>query len=86
MTQRVGDRLLLRWVTPAGVPFPMPVEIQAGGRIKLVEMIGNAGTLSVPPEAHVIVDPHNRVLMRSEAVEAMNAWNAAQAKAGAKNN
>jgi aminopeptidase N len=74
---RNGDRLDLRWAAPNGLPFPMPVEVKVDGRIEQVAMSGGSGTLTVPADAHVTLDPMARVLKRSAAVEAYLAWQAA---------
>lgn len=71
---RTGDRLMLAW--KSGGPFPMPVEVQVDGRTQMLAMTGGIGTLSVPPGAHVVIDPHARVLKRSRAIEEMQAWQA----------
>ena len=82
-TERRGDMLTLRWVTPGGKPFPMPIEIEADGKIVSVGMADGVGTLAVSAGEHVIVDPRNLVLRRSEAVDAMQAWDTAARAAGA---
>jgi aminopeptidase N len=74
---REGDRLQLRWKTPNDRPFPMPVEVQVDDRVVTVSMAGNQGSLTVPAQAHVVIDPMARILRRSEAVER---YQAAQAK------
>jgi aminopeptidase N len=66
---REGDQLRLRWETPNDRPFPMPVEVQVDDRVVAVAMAGNQGSLTVPANAHVIVDPMARILRRSEAIE-----------------
>ncbi|PAX09692.1 M1 family metallopeptidase [Sphingomonas lenta] len=74
--RREGGRLLLEWRTAAGAPFPLPIEVAVDGRIEHVPMTGGRGVLAVPAGAHVVVDPHARVLRRSLAVEAMQAQRA----------
>jgi aminopeptidase N len=71
---RTGDRLSLAWKTTG--PFPMPIEVQIGDRIERVAMTGGRGTVTVPAAAHVVIDPHARVLRRSVAVEELQAWQA----------
>ena len=56
----------------------MPVEVQVDGRVERVAMTGGLGRLAVPPGAHVVLDPHARILRRSEAIEAMQAQTAAK--------
>lgn len=67
---RQGDTLSLLWKTPGDRPFPMPVEVSVDGKVTKVAMEGGKGSLHVPAEAHVVVDPDSRILKRSEAVEA----------------
>ncbi len=67
---RVGDQLTLRWRTPRDRPFPLPIEVQVGDSVRLVAMPGGTATLTVPADAHVVIDPASRVLRRSKAIEA----------------
>ncbi|MBB4153141.1 aminopeptidase N [Sphingomonas jinjuensis] len=78
---RNGDTLSLAWKAPGGGPFPMPVEVSIDGKTQRLPMTGGSATLSVPPNAHVVIDPDARILRRSEAIEAMQAWRAEQTKA-----
>ncbi|MDF2494723.1 M1 family metallopeptidase [Sphingomonas sp.] len=71
---RDGGVLRLTWA--AGGSFPMPIEIKVGDRIERVAMEGGRGTLSIPDDRHVVVDPMARVLRRSVAVEQYQAWQA----------
>ncbi len=77
---RTGNTLSLLWKVPGGGPFPMPVEVQIGDRIEKLPMTGGRGTISVPADAHVVIDPWSRVLKRSIAVEELQAWNASRKK------
>jgi aminopeptidase N len=81
--ERKGDQLLLRWKTPNNRPFPLPIEVQVGDTVEKVAMVGGAGKLTVPADAHVIIDPMSRVLMQSDTVDAYQAWRAEQAAKGA---
>ena len=74
--RRAGDRLSLEWVVPGGGPFPMPVEVQVGDKRQTLVMTGGKGSLTVPGDAHVVVDPDARILKRSAALEAMKAYQA----------
>jgi aminopeptidase N len=67
---RQGDTLTLRWKVENDKPFPLPVEVSVDGKVKTVEMSGGTGSLKVPADAHVIVDPDSRILKYSAAVEA----------------
>ena len=71
---RSGDTLTLEW--RAGGAFPMPVEVQVDGRIERVAMEDGRGTLAVPADAHIVIDPMSRVLRRNAAVERFQAWQA----------
>ena len=68
---REGGRLTLRWKTPKDKPFPLPVEVQIDDHVEKVAMTGGTGSIAVPADAHVVVDPASRILKRSTAVEAM---------------
>lgn len=72
---RSGDTLTLRWQAPGG-PFPMPVEVAVDGVVRRIDMPGGSATLTVPADAHVVIDPMARVLRRSPAIEAMQAQRA----------
>jgi aminopeptidase N len=70
---RTDDRLTLEWKAPGGKPFPLPVEVEVGGKVEKLAMTGGRGSIAVPRDAHVVVDPWARILRRSEAVEAYQA-------------
>ena len=72
--ERTPGGLRLRWKTEANRPFPMPVEVRVGDSVRRIE-IPVAGTI-VPAtaDAHVVIDPDARVLRRSPAVDAYQAW------------
>ncbi|MGV9005714.1 MAG: M1 family metallopeptidase [Brevundimonas sp.] len=74
---RDGDRLALDWITGDGGAFPMPVEIEIDGRLTTLPMTGNHGEITVPAGAHVLIDPHDRVLRRLDYIEA---WKTRQAR------
>ena len=71
---RVGDTLTLTWKVPHDKPFPLPIEVEIDGAIKKLAMTDGVATLTVPATAHVVVDPQARVLKRSQAIEAYQAW------------
>ena len=73
---RTADRLALKWKTPGDLPFPMPVEVQVGDRIEQVAMTGGTGSIAVPADAHIVLDPWSRLLRRSVAIEQARAWRA----------
>jgi aminopeptidase N len=72
---REGDRLRLEWVTGDGGVFPMPVEVEVDGRVVTVPMTGGRGEIAAPANAHVLIDPDNKVLKREVFIEA---WRAAR--------
>ena len=78
---RTAGRLTLAWQAPGGKPFPMPVEVQIGDRLVKLPMTGGRGSIAVAPSAHVVVDPWSRILKRNPAIEAMQAYRAAAARA-----
>ena len=45
-----------------------------GGTVRTVAMTGGRGDIPIPAGAHVVVDPHARILKRSSAIEAMRAY------------
>ncbi|WP_396594277.1 M1 family metallopeptidase [Brevundimonas sp. R86498] len=67
--KREGDGLTLRWVTGDGEAFPMPVEVEVNGVVQTVPMTGGQGSLAVPANAHVLIDPANKVLRRMERID-----------------
>jgi aminopeptidase N len=76
---REGERLTLRWKAPGDKPFPLPLQVQVDGEVRLVQMPGGTATLTVPAGAHVVVDPAARILRHSAAIEA---YRRAQAAGG----
>jgi aminopeptidase N len=73
--------LSLAWRTASGRLFPMPVEVAVDGTIRRLDMRDGRAVLAIPAGAHVVVDPHARILRRSPAVEAFQAWQAERRKA-----
>ena len=72
---REGNRLALEWVTGDGAAFPMPVEVEIDGEtLSTVPMTGGRGVLDVRADAHVLIDPQNKVLRRDVFLEE---WKAA---------
>ena len=62
VVERQGSAVTLRWEAPAGLPFPMPVDVKVDGRTRRVEMPGGSATLTVAERAAVAVDPDGSVL------------------------
>lgn len=71
---RAGDSLTLTWRSPGNRSFPLPVEVAVNGVVQRLEMAGSTETIAVPAGAHLVVDPMARVLRRSAAIEAAQAW------------
>ena len=55
-------RLNLRWETPDGLPFPMPVEVKIGGEIVRVEMPNGTAKVEIPVGKDHIIDPNGWLL------------------------
>lgn len=83
--QREGTALKLHWRVPHDLPFPMPVEVQVDGELHVLPMTHGEGTLSVPANALVVVDPHSKLLRDLPQVTEFQQWQkqqkAAQGKA-----
>ena len=82
--QRQGDTLTLHWRTPHNLPFPMPVEVQIDGVLHALPMTHGEGTLTVPADALVIVDPHSKLLRDLPQVTEYQQWQKQQARNKAK--
>jgi aminopeptidase N len=71
---RDGNTLRLRWKAPGDKRFPLPVEVSIDGVVQRVAMTGGSGSIAIPAGAHVVVDPQSRILRRSAAVDAFQAY------------
>ena len=60
--EREGTSLALAWITPDGLPFPMPVEVSIGSDLVTVDMSDGIALIEIPEDATVTVDPENRIL------------------------
>ena len=62
ISDKKDNQLVLRWQTPDGLPFPMPIEVQMGNGTKRYEL--PEGTVTIPLEAgqNVIIDPQSWIL------------------------
>ena len=70
VTSRQGQTFNLQWKTPHGLPFPMPVEVDVGGRREVVPMANGRGTIAVPgPFSVVTVDPESKILRQDDAMD-----------------
>jgi aminopeptidase N len=75
---QVDQGLRLTWKTASGKPFPMPIEIDVGGKLRRVDMATGSELVPVPDGARVVIDPEARVLKRSTAIEEYKAWQTRQ--------
>lgn len=80
--QRQGNTLSLRWRTPHDLPFPMPVEVQVNGALHVLPMTHGEGTLDVPPDALVTIDPHSKLLRDLPQVTEYQEWEKRQKAQG----
>ena len=57
-----GQELTLRWESPDGLPFPMPIEVEIGGKFQRI-LVGEKGvTLKIPRNTQPLVDPNQWLL------------------------
>ncbi|MDZ7372820.1 MAG: M1 family aminopeptidase [candidate division KSB1 bacterium] len=63
VVERSAVSIRLRWQVPNDLPFPMPVEVQAGRRIIRVDMSPGSATLRVNAGDEVQIDPEGWILM-----------------------
>jgi aminopeptidase N len=71
---REGDRLTLRWETPAKAVFAMPVEVDLDGTLVTLPMTDGTGTLTVPPGVRPRIDPASKALRQNDGIDAWQAW------------
>lgn len=62
-TEAAAGVLRLEWVTPEGLPFPMPVEVVVDGKTVRVPMTGGKGAVNYSG-AEPVVDPNGWVLKK----------------------
>lgn len=62
VTETRGNNLVLRWETPDGLPFPMPVEVEQNGKTARVEMPNGTATIPLRPGGMPLFDRGNRIL------------------------
>jgi aminopeptidase N len=63
------DQLLLRWETPPGYVFPLPVEIEVDGQVERIEMPGGQAELSAARYGRGKLDPQMWILKESRLIE-----------------
>ncbi len=69
---RDGDRATVAWADTAGT-FPMPVEVEVDGQLRTLQMRDGKGDFAAPEGAHIILDPHNKVLRQLDFIDAYQA-------------
>lgn len=62
VTEVRGSTLYLKWETPDGLPFPMPVDVQVNGKLQRVEMPRGEASVSFTGSTAPVVDPEGWVL------------------------
>ena len=65
--ERRGESVRIEWIVPGGLPFPMPVEVEADGIRRRLEMVGGSAEIRVPAGAEVVIDPDARILRDPQA-------------------
>ena len=76
---RDGERVTLTWVTASG-DFPMPVEVEVDGEVRTLSMRDGSGAFNARPDAHILIDPHNRLLRQLDFIDAYQARQREDAK------
>jgi hypothetical protein len=67
LVERREDRLDLRWEVPAGLSFPMPVEVRVGDSTVRVPMSEGEGSLPLAAGAEFTIDPDDWILRADDA-------------------
>ena len=60
--EKKANQMTLRWESPAGLPFPMPVDVQIGDTKKRYELTDGTVTIPVAQGQNVTVDPQGWIL------------------------
>lgn len=61
ITETSGNTMTLRWETPNNMPFPMPIDVEVGGKTQRVKMKDGKATLNFSG-ANPVIDPNGWVL------------------------
>jgi hypothetical protein len=69
---RDGERVSLNWTSTAGA-FPMPVEVEVDGKLRSLAMRDGRDTFTAPAGAHILIDPHNKLLRQLDFIDAYQA-------------
>ena len=57
-----GNQLTLRWDVPNNLPFPMPVEVEIGGKTNRIEMKNGAATINFDGRNQPLIDKNGWIL------------------------
>ena len=58
--------------------YKIAVDIEIDGRLQTLPMTDGRGSVTVPPGAHVAVDPQNKALRQLDFVDDYQAWREAE--------
>ena len=64
-----GDKLRLRWETPDGYPFPMPLEVEVDGQVERIEMPNGRAELDAARYGHARLDPQMWILKEPRLID-----------------
>ena len=62
ITEKSDKQVTLRWESPDGLPFPMPVEVQTGNATRRYDMPNGTVTIPLAAGQNVVVDPQGWIL------------------------
>ncbi|WP_411282030.1 M1 family metallopeptidase [Gemmatimonas sp.] len=82
VTTHENGLLTVRWDVPAKLPFPMPLDVRVDGKIVTLPMTDGTGETPAARLASVTIDPTSKILRQLDAVDKLQAWQAARAAAG----
>jgi aminopeptidase N len=78
------NKLLLSWITPQDLPFPMPITVKIGDEEKRIEIPNNGTSLVLEPNVKFEIDPEEWILFDpyglEEASELLDQHNYLEAK------
>ncbi|MBT8402035.1 MAG: M1 family peptidase, partial [Rhodothermia bacterium] len=61
---RDGNRVRLTWKVPGDLDFPMPVSVEIGGELRMIEMSNGSSEFEADPETEITLDPDRWILMQ----------------------
>ncbi|MDQ6785305.1 MAG: M1 family metallopeptidase [Acidobacteriota bacterium] len=62
VSQVNGNQMTLHWETPENLPFPMPIDVEVGGKMQRVEMKNGAGVVDFDGKNAPLIDPKSLIL------------------------